>query len=638
MAVFPSRVERIKFSEAALTRLKKFLNQELDTAIREHEKLELTWREAEKYYDAIPDVEKKNFPFKDASNLVAPIVAIHTEAIFARIINTIFSVDPLWVARAMNKDFVDIAVPTQQYLHWLQKYRIKLYERIAPGLKQVVKIGTGTLVLGWERQTKKILHYDKAGKVVGPSEVSMYTGPMVNFIRAQDLITPSDAGTDIQEARWAAHRRYPTWWELKARAARKEYYNVDDIKSFMEKQPEKIEEFRKKQFGVDLGSTMPELGTYETFVWWGDYDANGDGIAEQCRFVYHRKSETVLDATYNYLLDGRRPFIPLRYMFREGAYHGEGIAWQVGNLQRAYSTQINQAIDNSSVANTKMFKGKKGAVKEEEEIWPGKLWMLGRLDDLASMDMGDINPSVLAALGYIKDLAQLRSGVSDYNLGQESAIVGHRATATSTLALIQEGNKRFDLTIRDIRHSFSELAMQVLLLEQQYGSDTIDFFQPGGSKMEQYTVPKQYARLGLGLDVSASSASINREVEKQNNLALFNLVLSYYERLTEVSGILAKPEIPSGIKDFVVKLVEKSGKLLERVLQSYAVPDPETFAVNVEDLRAAAEQGSALGGGEDGGPPVEGGPGGVPAGGRAGGMGGPPAGPVGGPPQGAPPG
>ena len=72
-----------------------------------------TWQNQ---YRAQPASEEKNFPFKRAANVVIPLTAIAVEAVHARLINTVFSVEPFWSIRPRSQRWVEGAKPIEEWL------------------------------------------------------------------------------------------------------------------------------------------------------------------------------------------------------------------------------------------------------------------------------------------------------------------------------------------------------------------------------------------------------------------------------------------------------------------------------------------------------------------------------------------
>ena len=72
----------------------------------------------QRQYEAVPEQETKSFPWKNASNVVAPLTAIAVDAIEARLDGEIVAKpDKVNVKSLRGDDFKDLAEPLERYLN-----------------------------------------------------------------------------------------------------------------------------------------------------------------------------------------------------------------------------------------------------------------------------------------------------------------------------------------------------------------------------------------------------------------------------------------------------------------------------------------------------------------------------------------
>src|SRR6266436_9264683 len=92
-----------KLSDDKDTALRKYLKRrvlELKDSMKElYEEKVIKWRAA---YEARPREEQRQFPFQNASNLVIPLIAIHTDTLHAQIMAGIFKTDPIVYAKVLG--------------------------------------------------------------------------------------------------------------------------------------------------------------------------------------------------------------------------------------------------------------------------------------------------------------------------------------------------------------------------------------------------------------------------------------------------------------------------------------------------------------------------------------------------------
>jgi len=229
--------------------------------------------------------------------------------------------------------------------------------------------------------------------------------------------------------------------------------------------------------------------------------------------------------------------------------------------------------------------------------------------------------------------AERRSGISDYSLGRESSAIGDRATATGTLAIIQEGNRRFDLNVRDMRESYGLIGRMLFELNHQYRPKGLSYVTQGpqGAMTEfAFDMPDEIITNMLGFELTASSATINKQVEQAGLLQLLQILTQNMQAGQQAAMLLANPQVPPQVKEYTASYMESLTELVKRTMMTFDQPP-----VDVPDIMQSFQPQQpgmvpqAPGGMNGGGPP-----------GPPGAMGGPPG--AGGPslpgPAGQPPG
>jgi hypothetical protein len=220
-------------------------------------------------------------------------------------------------------------------------------------------------------------------------------------------------------------------------------------------------------------------------------------------------------------------------------------------------------------------------VTQKEKWYPGKVWIVSNDPRTAVIPVQYSGQSVEAtqeeqlSLG----LAQQRVGISDMNSGQMSSPMG-RAAATTVLSLLQEGATRREFTTDEIRSALSEQGLQILELYQTHGlPDPADPHSPetilAGDEEAAAGVralfEQQDSIRGLvGLRINVATAAVNREIEKQSTMQLFQLVNGYMQQVLGLTPILANPQIPTQVKEAAVQGVKGLDVLMRRVFQAFS--------------------------------------------------------------------
>ena len=611
----------IRLSEARLGELRRYIGSEIEAVRLGRDVMEREWEQAHEDYEADAPASPRNFPFEGACKIVVPTIATTCDAIFARIMNTVFALRPLWTIQPLSSRWAGHAKPTENFLEWAQQYVLRMYDVAWPWWFETVKMGTGFIKMPYVNDVRRQLTYMPDGSL-DYDRVIYHLGPKPEYLAIQDAYLP-DGDWDVQTAPWVANKFRLTKGQL---ASRKKppfsYEGIDRLQPMGSK--DSIRQRRDQLEGFER-TTPYEL--YELFEVWMDWDVNDDGLDEPIVVTYDAASDTILRVINNYYVAGYRPYHKSTFMQREGRAYGVGVARMLRQIAEGITTQFRQFIDNATLANVRIWKGKRGSgLRKDMKLYPGKLILLNDPNDLQPEAMGEIYTSQLNVLGSLRETAERRTGLSDVHLGIESPRVVNRMPATNMLSILQEGSRRFDLTIKDIRHSLAQVGESALREYQQFHPLGVPYNvlgEEGRLVEEVWQVPREPFKGQLSVIVTATSQSNNRELEKQSLQQLMTILGQYYEKMLELAVIVSNPNTPGAARELAIQIVDAAGEGVRRLLQAYAVPDPNTFVPPVGQIlkRAQPPMAAPQGGPGNGGP---GNPAGIPpgAGGPAGGAGG----------------
>lgn len=579
------------------------IESEVEDAMPAHEEREDRMDVWQKAYDGEPEVERKSFPWPGAANIEIPLIAIAVDSIVARMMNTIYGVDPFWTVQPLRKEVELVAKPVERYLDWSRKNEFSFYDQTRRFMLENVKFGWSWLKFGWEAFVKKEIMIGRDGSPLEQSYV--VRRPVIYHVLNRDVIVQGGM-EDEEEAEWIAHRFRISDNSLRRRAAG-DVYDREMVDKVM-KQKEDINRTHEA-LKSSRNEPMPVQEKLNQFYEFNiDYAMIGDDDYPMPLLItYHRPTKTILRAIYNPY--GACTFKKAKFIEREGRLEGYGIARRLYQMQKEISTIHNQEVDNATIANTMCFLGKRGEVKTNTQFWPGRVFPVSDVEkSFKPFSMG--TPGGLGAMRALElavmAYSERASGISDYQLGRESPSVGSRATATGTLALIQEGNRRFDLNIRDIRVCFSEAGRRLLELNQRFRPQGAAYFVQGAEGRwteEVLNLPPEFSASKLAVELTASTASINRSTAKQELIALMGICKQYYDSMTQAAMVLANPQIPGEVKEVVAKELIGGRHLMKKIVQEFDMKDIDTIVPGIipdqEDQANAAANGA---GGPAGGP------------------------------------
>jgi hypothetical protein len=345
---------------------------------------------------------------------------------------------------------------------------------------------------------------------------------------------------------------------------------------------------------------------------WCDYDVDGNSLPEHLVATYHPASQTLLQLRYNWYFNQKKPYVLVPYTVTNESLYGIGLCEMVLPFQQAITKWEQMAEDNAYIANIRMFIVKKESdIEEVPRLYAGRCFFVDDpRSDFIPFAAGDIYPSTLAERQNLFGLVEKRTGVSDYLTGRESPIIGTRATATSTIALIQEGTKRVEEVLENIRDGYSEIILNCISIWMQYGLEGLDEMVLGDDKVAQdvkefFDIITQTSVYGtIGIDLTATDASGNKAALQSMQLQLIQVMMGYYEKLLEAMSIAVQMQGQGNTQAVAIisETAAAARKLFAELLHNYDIRNPEEFLPELEKyLQGAPGVGQSADGGQGGG-------------------------------------
>ena len=576
----------INLDEDVKTLFTSWLNSEIESFNLERGDLLEDWITWQKLYWAAPAKKEKTFPFKRSANIVVPLAAIAVEAIHARIMNTLFSVQPFWSIRPRSKEWILAAKPFESYLQAEVENgeTLKVFEFCNETTLELVKLGTCIGKSGYERLTLKSL------RSVGDTEeevfVTIRNGANIGRVPLGNFIMRF-AELDPQTAPLVGEKHEFSWGELKrfAQDGRMDPKVVENIKN---RWIQKNQSAEPNDGGQLAGQVEKEAKTepiwsevLEVYELWCSFDIDGDGWNEEIVVDYFKDSGEFLSIRYNWNDDLHRPYRIANFLNVEGIWPGIGVCTQTEQFQVEATTIHRQRLDNATLANMTQLAIRKGlGYGPGEPIFPGKMWFLDDPQrDIREFKLSEIYPSSYANEDAIIRYWEKRTGANEVVLGIPQE--GTPGTATSDLTRLAEGNKRFDLAMKNIKRWLSLIGVDVVTNMQQFGNQQAHWWILGedGKFVEQVLdMPSVLVRKGALIDLSVTDSLTNLQVEQTTWMQLFQVVTGYYDRVLQLAQLLG-PEVFGQIAQ---KALISGDEVLKRLLETFNVPDTGRFALTEE--------------------------------------------------------
>jgi hypothetical protein len=207
-------------------------------------------------------------------------------------------------------------------------------------------------------------------------------------------------------------------------------------------------------------------------------------------------------------------------------------------------------------------------------------------------------------------------GITPTSLGISTA---ERPVAKETMAVQEEGNKKFKNWTDNFRGSYKDMFYKLLESFAQY-QPTYEYTDESG-QTQSVAMPTGDIRSFLDVDLEVSSEAFNQEVRREVDLMRYQLITDYATKVAGMAQILVNPSVPSEFKKFLLDVNDKGARAVEKVLSNF---DELEAGLNTINMRTSMDVNKCVAQSVDLAPPPGAMPPGQPGQVQPGGPGGPP--------------
>jgi len=533
-------------------------------------------------YRGKPKDASKDYPLAHASNVVVKLAKIYTDQVVARIMQGIFGPEPHWIMQELNKKYSEAVKPYERYMDWARKNMWDQRKVVLPLVQDTVKLGTSILYNDFVDEP--IFRYDDKNSTT--IETGRRKGPKPVWVPREDFLIPQGF-LDVQVAPYISHRVWFSWDLLEKLAYRGFVENLEELKGQSDEEDDVRAERRQNQPMVTM-SHDDRFGLWAPCYVWFRRDLDQDGWPEEYVMLLHTRTKTIMRLVSNPSPAGIRPFCVSKFINVEGAFDGIGIPEDIELLQEEASTIHNQRRDRAHLANIVMYIARNvGGIPDSIRPISGKVIKTTETNDIREFHPSTNVPIDIAEEDAVMRLAALTVGMNDVDMGKASSPVG-RAAATTIMALMQEGARRFDLNVAELRSSLTEQGHQITELWQIYGLPPPEDPASPESVLDEEEAAAvrdllERANISLrgliGIQLNIATAAVNKESEKQSNIQLYQIVSQYMQQMLQFAPVLGNPQVPVELKAAVLHAVKGQDKLLDKIFQAHNAFDLDSVLV-----------------------------------------------------------
>lgn len=589
--IVPRRVDKDTFGEAEFGTLLKYIEDKVKYLKGRtrgmRETLIPKWI---KTYQGIPREEVADWPWPGASNLVIQVAATHSDELLSRVM-TMYQEEEVAAAKllgdfntqdnkeggTLQKEIIEQFLTDISY----EPEELDLYRVEEAGFSSAIKYGTGIFKFPWEYIVEKQQIYIGGGSEEG-SKATYETkdfirkdGPHPEVVPLADFLIDNKFPT-LNLAPFKGHTIHYDYHGLMNLKSHPEIYDkecIDKVLQSPDPKPEwlnQLDNIKK----MDINDVGDMAKNYDIEECWFSY--NKDNEIHRLIAYYSVQSNICLGIIFNPYPELIEPFEDAKLAYDSDEYYGYGFCEMLESYQREISTTHNWRINSRHFATTGVGRiNKNSKLSSIVELFPGAM---------IPADSGEIEPLAFGtqALNYDTEdekwtwqLASLRAGVGPAIGGSGGGVVNAKKgiySAQGTAITMQAENNRNNLRSSDMKSCHVRMLRKLLLMYSHFGYGTK--IKRYGDKAEVLKKAfESYKNKNLGLVIKPISASVNKELEKQNDILLSMTLERMYASDAQLVQAITQQGCPKELQELFVDQLRAKNYLYKTILHNFNHPD-----------------------------------------------------------------
>ena len=566
------------------------------------------------WYEAKPRFKRKDFPFKDASNVIVPLIQFQSDQLVNQLYGSIFSAGRrVWNARTENEALIQHTRDVVRFLNWAANdndfdLKIPLHDM----LQEMVVVGSSVIAMNWQTDVRHVVSGQR-GEKLQAAPISYGGSPVYEHVPREQILW--DTAYSIGNAPDVSREYHYSWSELAALAQENGWYKdaVDFVKdhSGIDGSSKPIRDAKRKLDGLDTELGTEPHSVFEITIDWPvlkqagftrDFEVVEPNEQAQDEplvplvLVLHRKTGKLLHAKASPYLLPYKPFFDFYFKKRSGRGHSVGLAKKLEHMQIAMTALLNQAIDARTRANGMWARTSKRDLTQQtlDPRRPVHVPEGSTFEPLAFPTNVLQDTSIFNIVNIVSERL---TGQADPMFGRESRSGGHPSPATSTLFLAEQAKGMTGTTRDMMRKQISRMGEAAAHMYQQFATDDQAarinriLGDLDGQRVNEFFFPEEPSIGLMEFDVIAMDDKLNPQAELSKQVSLMQINTSYWGFLMQAVQA-AQQAVQMGMPQFAqlaFQAMEAQTKFQERVLDAGDVDDFENFVLDFTKAVQAAQ-------------------------------------------------
>lgn len=386
------------------------------------------------------------------------------------------------------------------------------YNFIMKAARVLASEGTVVVQTGWDYEDKtetaetEVIAVDEYGnEYIEIAEVEetivVRNQPTATVCRNEDIFIDPTCMDDMEKCQFVIHR-YET--NLSSLRADGRYKNLDKVAKNQMSLYDDSDYYREDLTYFEFKDEPRKK--FVVHEYWGNYDVNGDGVAEPivCTWV----GDVIIRLQSNPYPDGKPPFVIVPFNPVPFQMYGEALAENIGDNQKVKTAVTRGIIDNMAQSNNGQVGMRKGALDSinRKKFLAGKNFEYnGTPNDFWQGSYNQIPSSAFDMMAMMNNEIESQTGVKSFSGGISGSALGSTATGARG-ALDATATRRLNI----VRNLAENLVKPLMRKWMAYNAEFLEEEEVVRVTNSEYVPVRKDDLMGkVDIDITISTAEDN---------------------------------------------------------------------------------------------------------------------------------
>lgn len=432
------------------------------------------------------------------------------------------------------------------------------YNFIMKATKVLVTEGSVVIQTGWDYEEEEVeaevevISVDENGMEFVDTEISMQTNvirnqPTAVVCRNEDIFIDPTCMDDMDKCQFVIHRYESSLNALKQDGR---YENLDKVEAAQYNLTNDPQYLREDQTYFEFKDKPRKK--FVVHEYWGNYDIDGDGIAEPivCAWV----GNTIIRLESNPYPDNKPPFVIVPFSAVPFQMFGEALAETIGDNQKVKTAITRGMIDNMAKSNNAVVATRKGAldpVNRKKFLKGENFEFNGTPGDFWQGSYNQLPSSAFDMLNLQNNEIESQTGVKSFSGGISGNALGSTATGARG-ALDATATRRLNL----VRNMSENMIKPIMRKWMAYNAEFLEEEEVIRITNDEY-VPIRRDDLAGKIDIDISISTSEDNAAKSQELSFLLQTVGPNEDpairreiMAQIMDLMRMPEQAKKIRDY----------------------------------------------------------------------------------------